>query len=68
MIHGDVHPRNVLVAPTGDGAAPGGVTLVDAAGTDHVLTIEAIWHGDAPPTVERVVDAATRLAREGSWL
>jgi DNA-binding transcriptional LysR family regulator len=47
---------------------PRGVTLVDAAGADHTLTIEAIWHRDAPPTVDRVVDAATQLAKEGAWL
>lgn len=47
---------------------PRGVTLVNVAGSDQVMTIEAVWHGQAPPSVERVVDAATRLAREGSWI
>jgi DNA-binding transcriptional LysR family regulator len=47
---------------------PRGVTLVNADGADHVLTIEAIWHGQAPATVGRVVDAAARLAREESWI
>ena len=47
---------------------PRGVTLVDAAGADYTLTIEAIWHGDALPTVDRVVDAATQLAKECAWI
>jgi DNA-binding transcriptional LysR family regulator len=47
---------------------PRGVALVDAAGADYTLTIEAIWHADAPATVDRVVDAATALAEEDAWL
>jgi len=47
---------------------PRGVTLVEATGADHVLSIEAVWHGDAPAMVDRVVEAAVRLARERSWI
>jgi DNA-binding transcriptional LysR family regulator len=46
---------------------PRGVALVDAAGTEHTLTIEAIWHADAAATVGRVVVAATELAKENGW-
>jgi DNA-binding transcriptional LysR family regulator len=47
---------------------PRGVALVETAGVDHTLTIEAVWHADAAATVARVVAAATALGAERSWL
>jgi DNA-binding transcriptional LysR family regulator len=47
---------------------PRGVALVATTAPESMLAVEAVWHGDAPPAVQRLVDVATELARANAWL
>jgi DNA-binding transcriptional LysR family regulator len=48
---------------------PRGVRLVDLAPPRPMLTVNAVWRSDGEvPAVERLLDTATRLARDRHWV
>lgn len=47
---------------------PRGITLVELAPPTAMLTIDAVWHQEELPTIERALEAAAQLAAERAWL